>query len=626
MKKHLILILLATFFTQLAAQNRDSLYIATHYDKQQVNIEMRDGVKLFTTIYSPKNKSQSYPVMYKRTPYRVAPYDADQFPSSLGPSPLFMREGFIFVYQDVRGKFMSEGVFEDMRPQVAGTNEDKKGDDIDESTDTWDSIDWLVKNLENHNGKVGMWGISYPGFYTAAAVINSHPNLTAASPQAPIADWWYDDFHHHGAFFLPHCFNFMYSFGRPRDGLQKEWGPRINHGTPDGYRFFLEELGPLSNSKKWMGDDNKFWNDLVAHPNYDEFWQAHDLLPHLKNVNCAVLTVGGWYDAEDLYGPLNIYQTIEKNNPNTQNAIVMGPWRHGGWARGDGTSLGNVHFGETPAPSTFYQNQIEFPFFMHHLKGAPDTKLPEAYMFETGQNLWHQFDTWPPQGVESVKFYLRSDGSLSRTEPIDDESFSEFISDPANPVPSHEDITTGMPRSYMTADQRFASRRPDVLVYQTDVLEEDVTLAGPLLAMLQVSTDQGDADWVVKLIDVYPDNHQAYPHQPDKKMGGYQQMVRSESIRGRFRNSYEKPEPFKSNEVETVDFPLQDVLHTFKKGHRIMIQVQSTWFPIIDRNPQKYVDNIFEATEEDFVKATHRVFHQEGAASYIEVGILKGKQ
>lgn len=615
--KNLYLILIATLglLVGVQAADSDSAYIARHYVKYEYKIPMRDGVKLFTSVYVPKDTSQAYPMLLKRTPYRVAPYGEAHFPNNLGPSKLFMREHFIFVYQDVRGKFMSEGVYEDMRPQLPASNTDKKA--IDESTDTWDTIDWLIKNVRHHNGKVGMYGISYPGFYTAAGAINSHPNLVCASPQAPIADWWYDDFHHQGAFFLPHCFNFVYVFGQPRAGLTTEWGSRFDHGTPDGYDYFLNQLGPLKNAMPYM-EGNKFWNDLVAHPNYDEFWQAHNLLPHLKNVNCAVLTVGGWYDAEDLYGPLHIYQAIEKNNPNTSNAIVMGPWRHGGWARDDGSRLGNIFFGDDPAPSTYYQHQIEFPFFMHHLKGSPAPNLPEAYVFDTGHNTWHTFEQWPPKDKKQERFYLGEKGVLGQIVG-DKESFEEFVSDPDKPVPSHEDITTGMPRSYMTADQRFASRRPDVLVYQTEPLTAEMTLTGPVTAVLTVSTSQTAADWIVKVIDVYPPDHPEYPDQAEGVvMGGYQRMLRSEVIRGRFRNSREKPEPFSPDTPTEVRLELQDLFHTLKPGHRLMIQVQSTWFPLVDRNPQKYVENIYlDAEENDFVKATHRVYH----GSYVEVGV-----
>ncbi len=601
------------------AQSSDSLYIAEHYDKLEVEIPMRDGIHLFTSVYTPKDRNTTYPVMLLRTPYRAAPYGTEHFRNNLGPSPLFMREKFIFVYQDVRGKFMSDGEFEDMRPQVAGTNE-KKG--IDESTDAWDTIEWLINNLDGHNGKVGMWGISYPGFYAAAGIINSHPNLAAASPQAPIADWFWDDFHHHGAFFMPHCFNFMTSFDQPRRGKTTEWGDRLDHGTPDGYSFFMRAGTAKTLTESYMGDTMKFWSNLVAHPNYDAFWQARNLLPHLSNINCAVLTVGGWLDAEDLYGPLKIYKTIEANNPSIENTLVMGPWRHGGWIRSTGVSLGNVYFGESPGASEFYQNQIEFPFFMRHLKGETYPKQPEAYVFETGKNQWRAFDTYPPKNLETIRMYLGEKGSLSTVQPTS-ETFDAFISDPDHPVPFSEDVSIGMTQEYMTDDQRFAARRPDVLVYQTEPLDADMTLSGELLAHLLVSTSESAADWIVKLVDVYPDDHGAFPHNPDKDLGGYQQMVRSDVIRGRFRNSYEKPEPFIPNQISEINLPLQDVLHTFKKGHRIMVQIQSTWFPLVDRNPQQYIDNIFEATEADFRKATHKVYHSPEHASYLEVGILR---
>ncbi len=604
---------------------RDSLYILEHYEKREVQIPMRDGVKLFTSVYSPKDKSQRYPIMLNRTPYSVRPYGEGVRPQ-LGPSMLFAKEKFIFIYQDVRGCYMSEGVFENMRPQIA---KKKSKRDIDESTDTYDTIEWLVKNIPNNNGKVGMWGISYPGFYTAVGTIDAHPALVAASPQAPIADWFIgDDFHHHGAFFLPHAFNFFASFGLPRPKPTTQRNARFHHGTPDGYRFFLEEIGPLKNAnEKFLKGRVAFWNDIIEHPNYDEFWQARNLLPHLKNIKPAVMTVGGWFDAEDLYGPLKIYRQIEKSSSGAFNVLVMGPWRHGGWARDDGSTLGNVFFADNPPPSYFYQENIELPFFLHYLKGKAKPDLPEAYVFETGVNKWRRFKTWPPQGLQPQNLYLAENGKLVMTPEgvtTNVSSFDEFISDPAKPVPFTETITTNMTIEYMTDDQRFAARRPDVLVYQTEPLAENVTLAGAMMANLWVSTTAGDADWVVKLIDVYPDDHPNFPHNPEHiKMGGYQQMVRSEVFRGRFRNSYEKPEPFVSNEIFKISFELQDVLHTFKAGHRIMVQVQSTWFPLVDRNPQKWVDNIFKAEAEDFVKATHRVYFGAGKESGLEVGILK---
>ncbi len=600
-------------------KTKDSTWIAENYDKKEYEIVMRDGAKLFTAVYSPKDKSEKYPMMLYRTPYSLKPYGEDQFRARIGPSMLFAKEKFIFVYQDVRGRFMSEGDYVNMRKHVDVKKEKK---DIDESSDTYDTVEWLLKKVKNNNGKVGMWGISYPGFYAAAAVIDAHPALVAVSPQAPIADWWWDDFHHNGAFFLPHCFNFFYAFGRERPELTKEWGNRFNHGTPDGYQFFLEELGPLKNVNKFYHDSIPFWNESVKHPNYDSFWQDMNIIPHLKNVKPAVMTVGGWFDAEDLYGPLAIYEAIEENNSGINNTIVMGPWRHGGWARGDGSSLGFVHFGDDPAPSTFYQENIELPFFNYYLKGKGELKLPEAYMFETGLNQWHEFETWPPADLEEKTLHLLPSGKLSFYNPNSGyDTYDEFVSDPAKPVPYTTEITTGMTREYMTDDQRFSGRRQDVLVYSTEVLKEDITFAGSMQVKLMVSTSESACDWIVKLIDVYPDDHPGYPHKKDKKYGGYQQMVRSEAIRGRYRNSDENPEPFVPNQVTAVPFELLDVLHTFQKGHKIMIHVQSTWFPIIDRNPQIYVENIFMATEDDFMKATHRVYTGVQNGSTIKVGI-----
>ena len=608
---------------QAQGGSEDLFVIREHYAKKEYRIPMRDGARLFTAVYTPKDTTQIYPIMLYRTPYSVSPYGEGKYKQRLGPSELFAKEEFIFVYQDVRGRFMSEGEFVNMRPQI---DEKKSSRDIDESSDTYDTIDWLVKNLRHHNGKVGMWGISYPGFYATVGSIDAHPALVAVSPQAPIADWFWDDFHHHGAFFLPHAFNFLAIFGQPRPEPTTRWGKRFQHGTPDGYKFFLEYLGPLKNAnKKYFKNKIKFWNDIVKHPNYDAFWQARSLPPHLKNIKPAVMVVGGWFDAEDLYGALKNYATIEENSPGAYNTIVMGPWSHGGWARTDGTKLGRVFFTDSPPPSKFYQNEIEFPFFMHFLKGQADPDLPEAYMFETGTNVWRRFDTWPPDSLESKRLYLHEDGKLTFVEPEKPfNGFDEFISYPDKPVPYTETTTTGMTKAYMTDDQRFAARRPDVLVYQTLQLQKPITLAGKLVAHLEVSTTAGDADWVVKLIDVYPDNYPDFPHNPPEiKMGGYQQMVRSEVFRGRFRESYEIPKKFKPGEITTVEFELQDVLHTFKIGHRIMIQIQSTWFPLVDRNPQKWVDNIYKASEKDFIKATHRVYHNSDNASYIQVGVMK---
>jgi putative CocE/NonD family hydrolase len=599
-------------------------YIRANYQKRECQIPMRDGVTLFTAVYVPKDASRAYPIMLFRTPYSVGPYGADAYKDMLGPSAAFAREGFIFAYQDVRGKYLSEGEFVNMRPHI-----DRKSSptDIDESSDTFDTIEWLLANVPNHNGRVGMWGISYPGFYCAAGMIDAHPALKAVSPQAPIADWYFDDFHHHGAFFLPHNFNFMAGFGRPRPTPSTEGWARFDHGTPDGYQFFLD-MGPLKNADlKYFKGDVAFWNEVMAHPDYDEFWQSRNILPHLNNVAPAVMTVGGWFDAEDLYGPLKIYREIEQRNPSTFNVLVMGPWVHGGWARTDGDRLGNISFGDQQ--SLFYREQIELPFFKFFLKDEDSLDLPEACVFETGENQWRRFDTWPPSpadGCEGASLYLSAHGALTIDEaPMESsDAFDEFISDPAKPIPFTEAITTSMTKEYMTDDQRFAARRPDVLMYQTDVLENDVTLAGPIQAELWVSTSAEDADWIVKVIDVLPPDAK----EPEgfivmRPLGGYQMMVRSEVIRGRYRNSYEQPEPFVPGEATLVDLELQDVLHTFKRGHRIMVQIQSTWFPLVDRNPQKWVDNIFEADDADFIKATHRVYRSAEHPTRLRVSVLR---
>jgi putative CocE/NonD family hydrolase len=559
-------------------------------------------------------------MLFNRTPYNIEPYGKDMgFSFRRGLSPAFLREGFIFVFQDLRGRFMSEGVFRHMTPFI---DNKKTKHDVDESSDAYDTMDWLIKNVPNHNGRIGMWGISYPGFYASCAAVNAHPALKCVSPQAPISDWYFDDIHHHGAFFYIPSLEFLGIMDLPRHGFYKDWLFAYHWNTPDAYNFCLN-LGPLSNVKaKYFGDSIAFWNDIVAHPDYDEFWQKRNILPHLKNIKPAMLVVGGWYDAEDLYGTFHTYQSIEKNNPGIKNSLVIGPWIHGGWARTDGSFLGNVSFDSQT--SYFYRDSIELPFFNFYLKDKGLLNLPEAWMFMTGKNEWKKYDTWPPENVESRKLFLTTNNGLSFTESDQSDSFDEFISDPKKPVPYTEDVLFNMTKEYMTDDQRFAASRPDVLAYQTPVLTEDITLAGPLMARLNVSTTGTDADWVVKLIDVYPGDAPDNPTtRRGMKMGGYQQMIRSEVIRGRYRKSYEKPVPFEPGKIEEINLELQDVLHCFKKGHRMMVQVQSTWFPLIDLNPQKFVPNIYEAKEGDFIKATHRVYHQKGNESYLEVGVLR---
>lgn len=598
---------------------QDVYDVREHYIKLEAQIQMRDGAKLFTSIYMPKDTSQPYPIMLNRTPYSVAPYSPTEFKPSLGPSDLFMQEGFIFVYQDVRGRWMSEGDFKWMtpyKPKKAGPT------DVDESTDTYDTIEWLLKNVPNNNGRVGMWGISFPGFYTTAGIIAAHPALKAASPQAPMADNYLgDDMHHNGAFFLSHAFNFISNFGRPRPKPTAIGLPRFDHKTPDGYKFFLE-MGSLANAnRKYLKNEIVIWNEWMKHGTYDQYWQAQNMPQHLTRVTPAIMTVGGWFDAEDLYGPLKVYEAVEKNNPKIYNTLVMGPWCHGCWARTDGDALGNVRFDSKTSP--FYRENIEFPFFLHFLKDKGDPKLPDAYVFETGSNQWKTYDSWPPQNVKIENLYFHADGKLSFDAPASAASFDSYISDPKKPVPFINEIAIGMTREYMTDDQRFASTRPDVLVYQTDVLTQDVTIAGPVTPSLFVSTSGTDSDFIVKLIDVFPDDTpDNNPNPANVKMGGYQMMVRGEPFRAKFRNSFSKPQPMIANKPTKIEFYMPDANHTFRKGHRIMVQVQSSWFPLVDRNPQKFCD-IYNANETDFRKATQRLFHSARLPSHVKLTVLK---
>jgi putative CocE/NonD family hydrolase len=582
--------------------------VKASYTKKEVQITMRDGVKLFTSIYMPKDQSQKYPFLMQRTPYSVGPYGADAYKNSLGPSLLFQKEGYIFVYQDVRGRYMSEGDFHWMTPYKAN----KKGNEVDESTDTWDTIDWLVKNIPNNNGRLGVWGISFPGHYTAQTLIDAHPALRAASPQAPMGDNWLgDDMHHNGAFWLPHAFNFISGFGKPRKGPTTQGTPGINHGTPDGYKFFLE-MGPLANAnKKYLHDEIAIWNEWMKHGDYDEYWQAQNVPKNLAHVkpSVAVMTVGGWFDAEDLQGPLHIYEAIEKNNPKTYNTIVMGPWFHGGWSRGDGSFLGDIQFGSKT--SEYYRENIELPFFNFFLKDKGENKLPEAYVFNTGVNKWYTMMEWPPKNVEAKNVYLDASGNLSFTAPAASAQncFAEYVSDPNKPVPFISQTSIGMTREYMVGDQRHAASRPDVVVYKTEPLSEDMTVAGPVKVSLEVSTTGTDSDFVVKLIDVYPDNApDNNPNPAGIRMGAYQMMVRGEPMRAKYRNSWSKPEAMVPGKRTKIEFAMPDVFHTWLKGHRLMIQVQSSWFPLVDRNPQKFLDIYNDAKESDFIKATQRVY------------------
>jgi putative CocE/NonD family hydrolase len=603
-------------------QGPDAEYIKANYTKYEYQIPMRDGKKLFTSVYVPKDQSKTYPIMMDRTCYSVAPYGPDKYKGNMGPSSLFVHDGYIFVYQDVRGRFMSEGVFREMTPELENHKTNK---DVDEGTDTYDTIDWLLKNIPNNNGKVGVWGISYPGFYTTTSLLSRHPALVAASPQAPIADLYRDDAFHNGAFMLIANFGFYPFFTNRQDDKPTQGkGFSIDYGTPDGYAYYLK-MGSVKHTTdiylKNYKDTVRLWQEMLNHPNYDQHWKDRNVLPHLHDIKTAVLVTGGWYDAEDLYGAINTYKTLVKDNPTSQIYFAMGPWVHGGWSRGPGDHLGDVEFGG--AQGAYYREKIEFAFFSHYLKGT-DTDIPKVSTFETGKNEWKTYKSWPPKDAEEKNLYFLPGGKLSFNAPAN-AGYGEdsFVSDPNKPVPFYNAIVNDMQREYMTADQRFASRRPDVLTYQTDVLDKDVTLAGNIWANLKVSTSGTDADWVVKVIDVYPDSVQNNKFtSANTFMSGYEQMVRSEAMRGKFRNGFDKPAPFIPNEATPVNFELQDVLHTFKKGHRIMVQVQSTWFPLIDRNPQVFED-IMKAKDTDFKKAINTLYSSKEHPSYLKVRVIE---
>jgi len=610
------------FYVRAQTNTLDSAWIRANYYKQERMIPMRDGVKLFTAIYIPKDTTEKHPVLMMRTPYSAAPYGETAMPPFWNTyHRLYFRENYIIVIQDVRGKFMSEGSFVDVRP----FNPNKKtATDIDEASDSYDAVDWLVKNVPYNNGNVGAFGISYPGFYTTMVALSGHPAVKATSPQAPVTDWFMgDDFHHNGAFMVMDGFSFYSSFGLPRPLPTAT--PAVARFVPgaDNYSYYLG-MGPLKNVAEKIGDSVQFWKDLYAHPNLDDWWKARNARNFVSGIKPATLIVGGLFDAEDCFGAWNLYKAIEEKSKNN-NRIVMGPWFHGQWGgRSDGSYLGNVRFDAKTAE--WYQNTIEVPFFNYYLKGKGSiSNLAEATVFFSGENAFHQFEQWPPKDAATANLYLQPAGGLDWKKPTAASSNTAYISDPEKPVPYTEAVHAQRTREYMTDDQRFASRRPDVVGFQTGVLTDDVTLAGPLYADLFASLSTTDADFVVKLIDVFPDTF-AYktpaPTGVNYPMGGYQMLVRGEIMRGKFRNSFEKPEPFTPGKIEKVHFYLPDVAHTFKKGHRIMVQVQSSWFPVADRNPQKFV-NIYEAGEKDFQKAEIKIYHDAAHPSNLVVPVLK---
>jgi putative CocE/NonD family hydrolase len=618
--KRLVLIGIVLFLTSSVLYAQESFDIKANYTKMEYMIPMRDGVKLFTQVYTPKDENQKYPFLLFRTPYSIGYYGIDNYRRVLGPNSIYAREGFIFVYQDVRGKFKSEGEFIVMQPHRTVKRSIK---DTDESSDTYDTIEWLLKNIPNHNARVGQWGVSYPGWETVMGMIDAHPALKASSPQASPSDMWIgDDFHHNGAFRLMYTFGWLSSNAQIRSNFSEKRTAAFEYGTPDGYKFFLD-LGPVSNiDERYFHKSVPTWNEYMEHGNYDEYWHKQNVLQYLNNIKHPILNVAGWFDAEDFYGPMSIYYAIEKKNPDNKSIIVVGPWSHGGWTGGDGDFLGNIKFDSKTG--VYFRENVEFPFFNYYLKDKGQPNLPEAIVFETGLNQWKSYDQWPPKEAKEKNIYFYPNGNLSFTPPFEEseQAVDSYTSDPNKPVPFSAEIRTSQGHLWMIEDQRFASSRPDVLVYQSDVLAEDVTIAGPIIASLYVSTTGTDADWVVKLIDVYPSNApDNEPNPYNVRMGDFQMLLAGEVFRGKYRNNYEKPEPIVPNKITNIEYDLRDRYHCFCKGHRIMVQVQSTWFPVIDRNPQKFVD-IYHAKESDFQKAIHKLYRSKKFPTHIKLNVI----
>ena len=608
-------------FAQRDGGQPDSLYTREHYDKREYMVPMRDGAKLYTIVYTPKDTSLALPIMLLRTPYGIPPYPLAEYRRVLGPSPEFDRDGYIFVYQDARGKFRSEGTFRVMNPYKPQKNGPK---DVDESSDNYDTIDWLLKNIPHNNGRVGQWGISYPAWQTVMGMIAAHPALKASSPQSSPSDMYIgDDFHHNGAFRFMYTFNWLSGNARARAAQTTDRPRPFDYGTTDAYQFFLNVGTVARINELYFHDQVSAWNDFLQHPNYDAYWQDQNVLKDLKGITPAVLNVTGWFDQEDFYGPMSIYYTIEKASPQTKSTLVVGPWNHGGWGAGGGDSLGAVKFGSSTGE--YFRQEVQLPFFERYLKDKPVKPLPEAVVFETGTNVWKTYDRWPPKNAVGRSLYLQADGKLAWTPPRDTGAvYDSYVDDPAHPVPYTTEKRPTQGFLWMVEDQWFASTRPDVLTYQTEPLAENVTVAGPILAKMRVATSGTDADFIVKLIDVFPDNIETpvvNGGRPDQRMRNYQMLIGAEVIRGKYRNNYTKPQPMVPNQVTPLEWDLRDKYHTFQKGHRIMVQVQSSWFPLIDRNPPQFMD-IYKARPSDFRKATQRVYRSAGQASHLELQIL----
>ena len=618
-QKHILAFLIFISLNASAQDVNDTGYVRAHYTKTEVFIPMRDGIKLYTAIYTPKDQTKPHPIIMQRTPYSCWPYGADSYRRRLSPNSYLMKDDYIVVYQDARGRFKSEGKFREMTPAI---DNKKSKQDVDESSDTYDTIDWLLKNTPN-NGKVGMWGVSFPGFYSSAALPDAHPALKAVSPQAPMSDEFIgDDCNHNGAFFLLDNFSFYAGFDGERKNNGEAYIPFFETETQDAYNYFLK-LGSLKNMNKapYFTDTNSTWRQVVAHDTYDDFWKGKSIRPHLKNIKPAVLIVGGWFDAEDMFGALKTYAAIEKQTPGNDCRLVMGPWTHGAWGAPLWRSFGAYQFGQDL--NKYYQEQIETKFFEHYLEDKGDFNAAEITLFETGSNQWKSYPSWPPAESSSEAFYLQPGNKLDTKKPSDSKSMTEYISDPAKPVPYTAAVQGWRNDQYLVEDQRFVSSRPDVISFVTDTLRKDLNLTGPIAADLFVSTTGTDADFIVKLIDVWPDNT-VIKDATGKPvaMGGYQQMVRAEVFRGKFRRSYSNPVPFKPDVIDSVKISLNEVAHTFKQGHAIMVQVQSSWFPLVDRNPQQF-GKIAEMNDGDFRKATIRIWHDAQHPSHLMLPVMK---
>lgn len=599
--------------------NKD--FVQENYDKAEYMIPMRDGIKLYTQVYTPKDISltNKYPILMDRTPYSVKNYKPDEYPSRLGPSDLITEEKFIVVRQDVRGKFKSEGVWVHHIVHI----DEKSLGDVDESTDAYDTVEWLINNIPNNNGRVGLWGVSYGGWEVAMGIMEAHPAIKAAAPMAsPGNQFMGDDYYHNGAFRALYAFYWSSRHALVRISPTSEQTKPFEFGTPDGYRFWLE-LGPLSNVNKeiFLGQVPT-WNEWTEHNTYDEYWQSKNVMDDMNNIRLPVMSVCCLFDSEDYYGAIGIYHAIEEKNPENQGFLVLGPWKHGGFRSMDGSYLGNIQFDSKT--SDYYHEDIELPFFNYYLKDKGEFKPAEAIVFITGSNQWKTFDEWPPKESVKQNLYLRANGKLSFEPPTEEEFvFDSYVSDPKKPVPFTSEIRVSQGHDFMVEDQRFASTRPDVLVYETDVLEEDITIVGPIITNLNVATSGTDCDWIVKLIDVYPGDAPDNDPNPQKiRMGHFQMLLAGDVFRSKFRNSYTYPEPVIPDQIMNIRYDLLDKSHTFLKGHRIMIQIHSSWYPLIALNPGKFC-NIINAVESDFQKTTQKVYRSLEFPSVIELSVLK---